>query len=172
MISIPLSQVGSADAFAAEVEAYRMAVEQHQLGEHGVAAPAHSELIESLIVRVPDTGPVAKRKPDKITIAPYEIVLPTLDQRKADLITALNQTAQAALNAILSPARQQLLALDIGPALAVEEAVRTPSQKATVDLQASFAIAATTINRAVVEARVEIEDLTAVTIDAWKLPSF
>jgi hypothetical protein len=153
MISIPLSQVGSAEAFAAEVE-------------------AHRELIESLIVRTPATGPVAKRGPDKITVAPYEIVPPTLDESKAALVDELNQAAQAALNAVLSPARQQLLALDIGPAMAVEKDKRTPAQQATIALQASFGAAATAINRKVIEARVEIEDLTAATIGAWKQPAF
>lgn len=172
MIRIPLSQVGSADAFAVEVEAHRLAVEQHQTGEPGMSAPAHSELIESLIVRRPAMGPVDKRGPDKITVAPYEIVPPTLDERKAALVAELNGAAQAALNAVLSPARQQLLALDIGLAMAVEEASRTPAQKATVDLQAKFAASVAAVQRVVVEASVEIEDLTAATIDAWKVPAF
>lgn len=177
MIQIPLSQAGSAEAFAAEAESHRTAIEQHQLGAPGISAPAHNELIESLIVRTQDTGPVAKRKPDKITIAPYEIVddtapPPTLDQRKAELVGKVNEAAQKALNAVLSPARQRLLSLDIGPAMAVDEPKRTAAQKATVDQWTSFSASAAAINRTVAEACVEIEDLADATIDAWKVPAF
>lgn len=73
-VRIPLTAIGTdAEVFNAAVEAHRAAVEKHMLGPAGVAAPRATDLIESLIVRIPDAGPVAERGPDKITIKPYEI---------------------------------------------------------------------------------------------------
>jgi hypothetical protein len=74
MIEIPLSQSGPADQFAKAVEAHRAAVEAHTKGPAGKPAPRASALVESLIRRVPQDGPVADRGPDHITIAEYEIV--------------------------------------------------------------------------------------------------
>jgi hypothetical protein len=74
MIDIPLSQVGSAEAFAAELEKHRADLEAHRLGKPGIPVPVHHELVDQLILRVPDTGPVADRGPDKFVIAPYRIV--------------------------------------------------------------------------------------------------
>lgn len=177
MISIPLSKVGSAAEFAAAVEAHRSDVEKHLAGEPGVPAPTHDPLIESLIVRTAAKGPVAKRGPDKITIAPYEIVddtppPPTIEQRKEALLMQVQNAAFAARNAGLSPARQQLLALDIGDALGTKEEDRTAAQKAAVELNASFVARCAAINRVAVLASIEIEDLTAETIDGWKPPTF
>lgn len=74
MIEIPLSKAGSAEAFAAALEAHRADLEAHRVGKPGVPAPVADELLDALIMRVPDAGPVAERGPDKFEIAPYAII--------------------------------------------------------------------------------------------------
>jgi hypothetical protein len=74
VIDIPLSLVGSAEDFAAALEAHRAAVEAHMMGKPGVPAPRAGELVEQLVQRQADKGPVADRGPDKIVIAPYRII--------------------------------------------------------------------------------------------------
>lgn len=73
MIRIPLSQSGSADAFAAALEAHRADLAAHRVGKPGEPAPVAHELLDSLIIRKPQAGPVADRGPDEFVIAPYEI---------------------------------------------------------------------------------------------------
>lgn len=73
MIRIPLSAVGSAETFAATLETHRAAVESHMMGKPGRPAPIASQLVADLVLRVPDTGPVAARGPDRIVISDYEI---------------------------------------------------------------------------------------------------
>lgn len=73
-ISIPLSQSGPADAFAAALAAHCAALAAHRLGPAKVPAPTASALLDSLVERVPATGPVATRGPDTFRVRPYEIV--------------------------------------------------------------------------------------------------
>lgn len=82
MIQTPLSQSGPVDAFAQAVQAHRNALEAHLMGKPGRPAPAASALIESVILRQPQQGDVAKRGPDRFVILPYEIVDDT--PRRAD----------------------------------------------------------------------------------------
>lgn len=78
MINVPLSVAvaiaGSSEAFAAGVETHRAAIEAHMMGTPGIAVPIAHDVIEALITRVPDTGPVADRGPDKILVCDYRIV--------------------------------------------------------------------------------------------------
>lgn len=74
MIKIPLTQIGSPADFAKAVEAHRKALEAHRLGPAGKPAPVASHWVEQVIARVPDTGPVATRGPDRFEVHPYEIV--------------------------------------------------------------------------------------------------
>ena len=74
MIQIPLSQSGPALDFAKAVEAHRKALETHMMGKPGKPAPIATPLIESVIQRRPQTGPVATRGPDQFVILPYEII--------------------------------------------------------------------------------------------------
>jgi|GEM_PF-5367036 len=73
MTKVPLSFAGSAEAFGKRLEAHRSALESHRKGKHGRPAPLEHEIVDALILRVPDSGPVATRGPDKFVIAPYEI---------------------------------------------------------------------------------------------------
>lgn len=72
-IRIPLSLSGPADKFAVAVEAHRKALEVHMMGPAGKPAPMADELVESVIARQPQPGPVATRGPDKFVVLPYEI---------------------------------------------------------------------------------------------------
>ncbi|BEV44780.1 hypothetical protein [Afipia carboxidovorans] len=86
MIDIPLSQIGSVDQFAIDVQHYIDACTAHMLGKPGVPAPRSSELVERVVARIPEAGPVAARGPDKFVALPYQIIddLPkTPEQQKA-----------------------------------------------------------------------------------------
>jgi hypothetical protein len=77
MIDIPLSLVGSVEAFAVALESHRADLEAHRAGKPGIPAPIAPRLhglVDQLILRVPDAGPVADRGPDKFLIAPYRVV--------------------------------------------------------------------------------------------------
>jgi hypothetical protein len=73
MIRIPLSQSGPTDQFAAAVRSYIEACTKHMMGKPGVPAPRSTPLIESLVVRVPQDGPIATRGPDRFIAQPYGI---------------------------------------------------------------------------------------------------
>jgi hypothetical protein len=73
-IQVPLSAAGSAVAFAAALAAHAAALAAHRTGPARVAAPVAHPLLESLVLRVPASGPVATRGPDTFQIAPYTIV--------------------------------------------------------------------------------------------------
>lgn len=72
-IQIPLSQVGSASAFAAAVSSHVAALTAHRTGPAKVAAPVASALVSAVVAAVPATGPVAQRGPDTFQVAPYEV---------------------------------------------------------------------------------------------------
>ena len=74
MIQIPLSQSGPADQFAAAVQQYIEARTRHMMGKPGVPAPRSSELVERVVARIPQDGPVATRGPDKFVALPYTII--------------------------------------------------------------------------------------------------
>lgn len=72
-IQIPLSIAGTAEGFAAAVQAHRDALESHIKGNPGKPAPVASVAVQSVIQRQPQEGPVAKRGPDQFVILPHEI---------------------------------------------------------------------------------------------------
>ena len=74
MFQIPLSRAGSAEAFAQQVQQHIRALTAHMMGKPGKSMPRADELVELVIQRQPDTGPVAKRGPDKFVVLPYEII--------------------------------------------------------------------------------------------------
>lgn len=74
MIQIPLSQSGPADQFTKAVQAHIEACTKHMMGRPGKPAPRAPELIEAIVARQPQDGPVATRGPDRFIALPYEIV--------------------------------------------------------------------------------------------------
>lgn len=96
MIQIPLTQIGSPGNFAKAVEAHRKALESHRLGPAGKPAPVASHWVEQVIARVPDTGPVATRGPDRFEVLAYEIVDDRpLSDEAAQAIQTLRETIGA-----------------------------------------------------------------------------
>jgi hypothetical protein len=73
-MKLPLSQTGPADRFAQEVQKHIEALTAHQMGPSGKPAPRASDLVESVVARQPQDGPVATRGPDRFVALPYEIV--------------------------------------------------------------------------------------------------
>lgn len=73
MIHLPLSQTGPADKFGQAVQAHIGALQAHMMGPAGKPAPRASDLVESVIARQPQDGPVATRGPDRFVALPYEI---------------------------------------------------------------------------------------------------
>lgn len=172
MVTLLLSLIGPADAFAAALEAHRAALEAHLSGPAGQAAPAAHPLIESLIVRVRQGDSL----PDAFQIAPYEIVddtppPPTLAERKVPLMAALRAAQQTANDAVLSPARAALLNLDMTEALAVPEGSRTPAQAACIAAYTAVQSRYVEIERNAAIAAVEIEDIGEADVANWKVPS-
>lgn len=91
MYDVKLSALGrSPEQFEIDLLAHRLAVEEHMMGKPGVAAPVADELVAFLVLRVPDTGPVADRGPDKIVIAQHRIIddtpLPPEQQQALDVL--------------------------------------------------------------------------------------
>lgn len=73
MIKIPLSQTGPADKFALAVQAHIEALTTHMMGQAGKPAPRAPDVIERVIMRQVQGGPVATRGPDRFVALPYEI---------------------------------------------------------------------------------------------------
>lgn len=73
MIRLPLSQTGPADKFAQAVDAHIQALQAHMMGATGKPAPRASDLVERVVMRQAQGGPVATRGPDRFMAMPYEI---------------------------------------------------------------------------------------------------
>jgi hypothetical protein len=83
---IPLSLSGPPDKFAQAVQAHIEACTAHLVGKPGKPAPRASAVVESVVARQPQDGPVATRGPDRFVALPYEIIddMPkTPEQQKA-----------------------------------------------------------------------------------------
>lgn len=74
MIQLPLSQTGPADKFAQAVQKHIEALTAHMMGPAGKPAPRASDMVEGVIARQPQDGPVSTRGPDRFVAMPYEIV--------------------------------------------------------------------------------------------------
>jgi hypothetical protein len=180
MIQIRLSQIESPEAFAAALEAHRAALADHRIGDPdkpAPIAPIDHELIDQLIRRVPESGPVESRGPDHFEIAPYEIIddtpaPPTLAERKHALVAQLHAASQAAIDKILSPAKARLLAMQYADAGIKQKSKRTAAEKRSIVDFEAFSARAGEINRAAVVAAVVIEDLTEADINDWTVPAF
>lgn len=186
MIQIPRSKIfspriASEDDFRRAVIECRDALEAHCRGPANTPVPMYDRAVEALVQRVPQEGPVATRGPDQFVILDYEIVddtppapppvpAPTLEQRKALLVIDLNAAAQAARDAIVSPARAQLLFLDASEAMNVPEDRRSPAQAKAIEAYTAFSSRCAEIARNVALAQVDIEDLTDASIDGFSLP--
>lgn len=73
-LKLPLSQTGPADKFAQAVQKHIEALTAHMKGPPGKPAPRASDLIERVIMRQAQGGPVMTRGPDRFLALPYEII--------------------------------------------------------------------------------------------------
>lgn len=149
------------------VEAFRQAKLAHRFtGDIGPAAPA---IIENAVRRVPVEG-----QADDFVLD-YEIIddlpppppPPTLDERKAALVATVRAAEAAALATVISPARERLLYLDLAAVYSKPEAERTDADKALHARIADVTARKSAIQRQAVLQEIEIEDLTAATIEGW-----
>lgn len=176
MNQVRLSQIESPAAFAAALEAHRAALADHRIGEPDIPAPIAHELLDQLILRVPESGPVETRGPDRFEIAPYEIVddrppPPTLTVRKQALLSELNSAAQAARAKVLSPARAHLLSLEYAAAGVKSKSKRAAGDRDAIKKFEAYSQRTAGINQAVAAAAVAIEELTEKTINNWTVPA-
>lgn len=73
-IQVPLSLIRDPEQFRLAVEDYRKGLEDHAMGKPGRPRPSATPLIEAVIKRQPQDGPVAIRGPDQFVIMPYTII--------------------------------------------------------------------------------------------------
>lgn len=71
---IPRSLAGDPHKFAQAVQAHIEACTAHMLGKPGKPAPRASNVVESVVMRRVQTGPVATRGPDQFVAVPYEVM--------------------------------------------------------------------------------------------------
>jgi hypothetical protein len=174
-LQIMLSQVKSLPFdFAEAVQEYIAAKKHHQTTEGQPAPGAPHQMVEAAVKRVP--GSIDPPRADEF-VADYEIVddtppAPSLDQRKSALAMDVQQQAQVAIDKIRPPLKARLLAMDFSRAMAIEEAKRTPADKATIAsyLDGNARIDAITYHLAKIEA--QIHDLTEATIGDWSASPF
>jgi hypothetical protein len=74
MIDIPLSQIGSAADFDQAVADHIRMCTAHMMGKPNQPAPRATEMVESVVARIPQDGPVATRGPDRFVALPYQII--------------------------------------------------------------------------------------------------
>lgn len=97
---------------------------------------------------------------------------PTLDERKAALLQRIGEAHVAADSAVLSPARRALLNIDAGAAFQAPEEERTDEQKALIANKADLDAKSAANVRHAALLGIEVEELTADTIDGWALAPF
>lgn len=73
-IQVPLSLSGPPEEFAKAVQAHVEACTAHMMGRPGKAAPRASDVVEMVVKRQPQEGPVATRGPDRFVVLPYKII--------------------------------------------------------------------------------------------------
>lgn len=164
-LQLKASEIGDQAAFAARVEAFRQA----KLAHHqtvGEPAPAEADLIESCVRRVPRTD-----EPDDY-VSDYEIIQPTLEERKQELSAAVHAAETAALHAKLSPAKRRLHSYQLQDVTVKTKDEITDEDKATLAQHRDLTAHANRVGRHAAQLLSEIEDLTAETVEKWQAAPF
>lgn len=152
---------------AEQVEGYISALNAHRRTV-GVPAPSAPDVVAACVTR--KQYPIKVRKPDDF-IADFEIVNDdppplTLEQKKQKLTEELMQVEREASDAILPMRRRRMQQIKMAAAAkskkAVDKAFLKDCEKCHGRLDK--------LHHTVAEALNEIEDLTAKTVDKWKLP--
>lgn len=167
-IQIPLSQVGSVDAFATRVAAFRRAKLDHH-NTTGEPAPREHDLVEAVVRRVP-----CFEVHDDYIIEPYEIFddrVP-LRSRKDRLIAEVAADERALMDASLPPGKRRLAGLQVADICQKPEAERSDADRQFLEAEAARLTREAAIGRHAAELQAAIEDLTETTIDAWQMTPF
>lgn len=136
--------------------------------ERHIAFPppwAHAEVVSAIRVIPRDDG-TSDFVPD------YEIAGPTLEQKKAKLFDQVSAAEREAIASILPSGKVRLYQFRHADIMAIKEEERSVADNQFLSEQA---VRDTTYNKVVrwaAQLHSDIEDLTAETIDAWKLEPF
>jgi hypothetical protein len=155
--------------YPAEVEAFRQAKLAHRFT--GDVAPSAPAIIEHAVRRVPVEGAADDFVTD------YEVVddtppPPTLQERKAALVSTIRSMEAAASAEIVTPARERLMGLDLNEVYVKPDADRNDADRALVAKMTDVAARKATINRHAVLLEIEVEDLNEADIDGWVPAAF
>jgi hypothetical protein len=160
--------------FETAVADFIAAKKRHQTTEGEPAPSAPHQMVEAAVKRIP--GSIDPPRADEF-VADYEIVddtppPPSLEARKSALAMQAQTAAQGAINKLRPPLKSRLLAIEFSRAMAIEEAKRAPSERATIAgyLDGNVRVEAITYHLAKIEA--SIHDLTDATIDDFDAPPF
>lgn len=160
--------------FEAAVADFIKAKQDHRqtVGEPA-PSPPHG-IIESAIRRLP--GSIEDNRADEF-IADYEIVddtppPPTLDERKTVLANEVRTVAQAAIDLLSPPLKRRLLTMEAARAMAIEEAKRTPADKALIAAHQDRTARTEATNYHLALTEAQIHDLTDATIDGFVAAPF
>jgi len=165
---IKASNIGDAaaqDAFIQRVEAFRQA----KLAHHQTVnepAPTEHDLIEACVRRVP------RGEEPYDYVADYEIVQPTLDERKQEQAATVHAAEAAALYAKLSLAKRRLLSYQLADVGKKSPFDQTDADKAALDQHRDLAEHAEKVGRHAAQLLADIEDLTEETIKTWRPAPF
>jgi hypothetical protein len=159
-IQIPKAQAG--EGFAERVETFRHA----KLAHHrtiGVPAPVEHPLVEASLKRLPREGEADDY------VADYQIVEPSLDQQKKDLIATVGKLQQAALIKEMSPGKRIMLSFQVADMANKEN---TPADKIIIAKFQLLLAHGNAVSRHAAKLCAQIEDLTDETIKTWKPEAF
>lgn len=162
-LQIKASEIGDPAVFADRVEAFRQA----KLNHHKTVdepAPTEHDLIEACIRRVP--GDDADDY-----VADYEIIQPTLEERKSELAAEVHKAETAALHVKLSPAKRRLHSYQLTDVIAKNEE-QTEEGKTVIATHHELADHANKIGRHAAQLLSEIEDLDEESIKTWQPAPF
>jgi hypothetical protein len=150
------------------VEDFRQALLAHRFT--GDAAPTAPEAVARAIRRVQ-----TENQPDDFVADVKiieDVVAPNLAERKLVLLSKIRADETKALVAIIAPARERMLMLDIGVIGNTKLEDMTEDQKALIEKRMDIVAKKTVVARYFLNLEIEIEDLTETTIDAWSFRPF
>lgn len=186
-LRIPRAQAGT--DFEARVEAHR----QTKLAHHqtvGVPAPAEHPLVEAAVKRVSRGA-----DPDDY-VADFEVIEPTLEEKKRDLVAQIGKDQQAALEGAMTSGKRRVhifAVSDLRVKIAADYASATektradkvdppslddflkilpPSETALLAMHDRLLAHQDKIMRHAAKLHAQIEDLTSADIDLWKPEPF
>jgi hypothetical protein len=169
MLSVLTNMGTTPEAFKAKVDAFVQAKMDHRT-KSGDPAPTAPAMIENLVKRVPPKGM------DEF-VADYVIVddsppPKSLAERKGELLALLAREEQAALEAILSPAKRRLLGMEVQRVSMLKTEDRTKTDKAVLEESVRVAKLSQEVQLHSARMMAEVDDLTEETIEDWAPKEF